>query len=370
MEEARNPFTPAFGVVPPVMAGRQSILDAMRRAFDAGPGDPNLSTILIGARGTGKTVCMTCISQEASAQGWITASTTAIPGMLEDIYEASRRECIKLLGDRTSGSRLSSLTVGPVSAGWEYAEPERGNWRTRMTILLDQLQELGTGLLISVDEVQADLQEMVTLAAVYQLFVRENRRVALVMAGLPYHVDRLLTDKSVSFLRRSQQHRLGRIADADVRNALRLTIEEAGKSIEDEALEQCVEAVDGFAYMLQLVGYRTWMESGSHATITLSDARWGIRAAQEEMEDHILATTYYDLSDGDVRFLRAMLPDADTSTLADISKRMGVTSNYATKYKSRLLAQGIIGERGRNVFGFDIPGFREYLTKMESGGKR
>ena len=47
---------------------------------------------------------------------------------------------------------------------------------------------------------------------------------------------------------------------------------------------------------------------------------------------------------------------------------MGVTSNYATKYKPRLLAQGVIGERDRrNVLGFDIPGFREFLMRERDG---
>ena len=38
-------------------------------------------------------------------------------------------------------------------------------------------------------------------------------------------------------------------------------------------------------------------------------------------------------------FLAAVLPDARESRLADISKRMGVKSNYIAKYKSRLLAE-------------------------------
>lgn len=32
-----------------------------------------------------------------------------------------------------------------------------------------------------------------------------------------------------------------------------------------------------------------------------------------------------------------MLPDAHGSALADVSTRMGVKSNYSTKYKTRLL---------------------------------
>ena len=49
MPRIRNPFTPSFGMVPPFMAGRGKLLDEMSRAFEDGLGNPNLSTIIIGA---------------------------------------------------------------------------------------------------------------------------------------------------------------------------------------------------------------------------------------------------------------------------------------------------------------------------------
>lgn len=144
-----------------------------------------------------------------------------------------------------------------------------------MTRLLDQLEEHRCGLLISVDEVKADLDEIVTLAAVYQLFVSENRRVSLVMAGLPYHVHRLVTHKTVSFLRRSWQYELGPVPDADVSFALRSTFAESGKTIDEEALELCVDAIKGFPYMIQLVGYRVWEEANDSNAVTLRHAERG-----------------------------------------------------------------------------------------------
>ncbi len=58
MEYSKNPFTPTFGSVPPFLAGREHILRDINRGFINGPGDPNLSTIFTGARGTGKTALL------------------------------------------------------------------------------------------------------------------------------------------------------------------------------------------------------------------------------------------------------------------------------------------------------------------------
>lgn len=361
----RNPFTPAFGSMPFVLAGRDELLDRMRSAFENGPGDPNLSTMLVGPRGSGKTVLLSRMRELASQSGWIAAGTTALPGMLEDLFEQSRMAGEHIVS-ADSGRRLSSLTVGPLSASWDNAETRGGNWRTRMTRLLEQLAAYDAGLLITVDEATADLDEMVLLAATYQHFVTENRKVALVMASLPYHARRLVSNKSVSFLRRSVQEDLGRISDADVESAFIRTLEGAGKTVEPDALDACVRAIEGFPYMMQLVGYRAWLASDPGDVLDAAAAERGIREAGREMEERVLASTYRELSKGDVRFLRAMLPDASESRMSDIAQRMGVKYNYAANYKKRLLGQGVIGEPATGIVRFEIPGFREYVANRTS----
>ena len=83
------------------------------------------------------------------------------------------------------------------------------------------------------------------------------------------------------------------------------------------------------------------------------------------MEQRVLAPTYRELSEQDVQFLEAMLPDCGgVSFISDVAERMGVSSNYASKYRARLIEQGVIGERGRGRIGYDMPFFREYVDKM------
>ena len=42
---------------------------------------------------------------------------------------------------------------------------------------------------------------------------------------------------------------------------------------------------------------------------------------------------------------------------------MGVKSNYASQYKRRLLAQGVIGAYSKGYVRFDMPVFRDYLEQ-------
>lgn len=174
---------------------------------------------------------------------------------------------------------------------------------------------------------------MKQLASVYPHFIEEGRNVALIMAGLPAHVSQLVSNKSVSFLRRARQHHLGRIDGPDIETALRKTIVDGGASIDDPAVLETVSAVDGFPYMTQ------------------------------EPRDGVLATTYRELSKGDIRFLEAMLPDQQPSSLADVVTRMGVRSNYASKYKERLIDAGVLGDVGQGFYTIDPPGFKDYVRE-------
>lgn len=361
MDRLKNPFTPTFGVVPPFMAGRDYLIDDFLNALDAGPGDPNLATIYIGARGTGKTTLLSYLVSQAPMHGWIAVKVNASPGMLEDIYQQAKEAAAEFV-DSDESPKLKGLSIGQFfGVEWEPTPEEQANWRTKMTRLLKRLEEYDIGLLVAIDEVRVSLDEMVSFAATFQLLIGEGRRIATAMAGLPYQVSALLRDDSISFLRRSVQCHLGPIPDYEVEDAFRKTIEESGKEVSPEALNALVEAAGGFPYLMQLVGYRAWLQSGHNECIEVADAQAGIKMANRDMQTRILDATYKELSNGDLRFLRAMLEDDGASKVSTVAKRMGVKGNYANQYKLRLLEQGIIGERDRGEVGFDIPMFADYL---------
>lgn len=357
----KNPFTPTFGRVPLLMAGRLDIIEEMEQAFEDGAGNPNLSTIFTGARGTGKTALLLYLSRQAEERGWIAVNVSAVPGMLEDIVERTQDAAAQLI-DTTSEGRLKGINIGQmVGLEWENPPLAEGNWRTRMTRILEALNSQDTGLLITVDEVTPDLDEMIQLATVYQHFVGEERKVALMLAGLPGKVSSLLRNQSVSFLRRSNKHHLSAIDEADIADGIRITIEEGGRTISSKALEAATEASEGFPYLMQLVGFQSWNRNPDTLEITEQDVSLGVAAALRNFTERVLDATYYDLSPNDLRFLQAMLPDKNESRLSDIAARLETTSNYTSTYKRRLIEQGVIGERGSSYVTFELPGFREYI---------
>ena len=364
---AENPFTPTFGRMPAVLAGRKELVHDVVGALESHGSDPNLCSLFTGARGVGKTVLLSYLASQAESFGWISANVTARPGMLEDIIERATEAADDFV-ERPAFRRITSVTVPKLfGMTWEYRDPSSGNWRTRMNKLLDVLSANGIGLLVTIDEVDPNLDELIDFAATFQHFVREQRDVALFMAGLPAHVSALLSDRSASFLRRAAQHSLGRIANHDVRDAFQETVEDAGRFVNDEALDIAVAAADGFAYMMQLVGFRAWAAMGDAKVMTAEHARRGTALAHQDFINGVVKKTCQELSDGDMAFLEAMLADEGRPSLvADIAERMGKSTNYVRVYRTRLLEQGVIDAPRRGYVAFEMPLLREYLSDDEA----
>lgn len=360
---AENPFTPTFGEIPAYLAGRHSVIDRIIKAFKSERRRPELTTIFSGARGTGKTTLLTLIADRAAELGWITADVTAMPGMLDDIEVRARKGAAHLI-DSSQSTHVSGIGIPQVlDITLERSDKESDNWRSRIESILDALEAHGSGLLITVDELDVSLDEMIQLAAVYQHFVREDRKISLLMAGLPSSVSALVSNKTVSFLRRAEMQHLGKIEDYDIEDALRKTIKESGRRASEDSLKKATAAINGFPFMMQLIGFRAWDEHPECEDITLQDFENGIKLAREEMRSRIFEATYRELSRADIAFIEAMLEDENESSISDIAGRLKWSSSQVAQYRRRLIEAGVIGERRRGVVGFDMPFFREFMSE-------
>ena len=69
------------------------------------------------------------------------------------------------------------------------------------------------------------------------------------------------------------------------------------------------------------------------------------------------------LSDQDVAFLRAVAAEGGRARMSAVAKRMGVTPDYAQKYRKRLLDAGVIAAPERGRVAIAIPHLTGYLQQ-------
>lgn len=356
----RNPFTPTFGCVPPELAGRDALIADILEGLDNAPGDPNRATIFVGARGTGKTVLLTTVAEQAEMRGWISVNVTDRSGMLSEIVVQLRQKASHLLAPETC-TWLSEIRVHGV--GFTRTRQEvPSTWRADMTKVVCELNEQGAGLLVTVDEVSVRSEELSALIDTFQHFVRERRDVALLLAGLPHNVSTLIDVDATSFLRRAFKHTMDQISATDTSYAVKETVEGAGREIAIDALELAALASEGYAFLIQLVGYHAWRQHPERKVITLEDMEQAVAFARSDMYRMVLEPTVNSLSERELEFLTEMTENEGPYRVSDIASRMGITENNATKIRARLVEQGIIGARRRGFVDFDMPMIRDYLA--------
>jgi DNA-binding transcriptional ArsR family regulator len=356
-----NPFKPTAGADPPLIVGREEYLDEFVESIEDGPGAPGRLTLFIGPRGVGKTVMLNAVAQRVQDDyQWMTIHEAATSGVLERLtaQAVGLANELRPVARRIAGVNIAS--VGGITLVPPDAPPEL-SLRKALTDTVGLLEARGTGLLITVDEVHASsVDDMRQFATVVQHLIRENREIAVVMAGLPTGFNTLLSDNPSTFLRRANRFQLGDVPLPEVAQALRATIEDNGRTIADDALALATQTTGGYPFMIQLVGYHTWRRATGD-TIDIAAAQAGAAAATARLGRLVHETALKDLSDVDRAFLAAMAQDSGPSTFAAISERMGKTASYLSVYRSRLLDAGIIRSDRRGTLDFALPHLREYL---------
>lgn len=361
----RNPFKPTAGATPPLLVGRDGELAEFEESLEDGPGAPARLTIFTGARGVGKTVMLTEVGDLATRHGWIVVSETATAGLVDRLTRAVARQLTEFDPNPRTGRALTGITL-PGGAGLQLsdpAEPEPEDLRRACGTLLDAIEPHGTGLLITVDEVHRRARtELRALAVTYQHLVREDRNVALVMAGLPVAVSDLLSDDVLTFLRRASPVVLEDVPLVDVEASFAETVLEHGRTITPRAMAQAAAATGGYPFMIQLVGYHVWRKAAGDLIDETAVAQ-GVPAARKRLGSTVHETSMADLSEVDRTFLVAMAQDLHLSQMADLAQRLGVSLKYASVYRARLIAAGVIEPAGRGQVRFAIPYFGEFLRE-------
>ncbi|MGH9272484.1 MAG: ATP-binding protein [Ilumatobacteraceae bacterium] len=373
-----NPFTPGFGTSPLVLAGRDQILNEVELAFEF-PGREAQVTLLLGPRGAGKTVLLNAIQDQAGERGWLWVQEDASRGLPSRLARQLQRLRQQLTPPpRWKLRRVEVAAVGGVE--WDNTSPPTAtDLRDALGALLDTLETLRTratgtdrsaGVLITIDEIHTvDPDELRQIGLAAQYHRRQDQPVVIAMAGLPTEdMLGLLADPTIaSFLQRCFRPSVAEIAqlpDDDVRQGLADTAALGLRTYAPDALDAAVDVIDGYPYLLQLVGYESFRRSGDEPTIDRAHVEQALPAALTKYGRNVTELTATRLSPVDRRFLAAMAldPPGAGSSIADLASRLGVDSNYVARYRNRLIGTGVIRPAGRGRLEFAVPGLHHYVT--------
>jgi hypothetical protein len=358
----QNPFKPTAGATPPVLIGREGLLDEFEYGLRQGSGAPGLLTIITGSRGIGKTVMLSAAEGIAREHGWAVISRTANPGFLARIGDDMLRLAHEL-GDGPPSRKITAFSAAGFGLTTQLPPERMADWRGTGEHLLRLLDTKGTGLVITIDEIHAvDRTEISQLAADVQHFIRDGLPIGLIFAGLPSAVSDLLNEGVATFLRRADRINLHEAAIAEVTASYTDLFTAGAITVPPELVAEAAEATEGYPFLIQLIGYYLWMEAGkTNWILDQSSVRRAIAAALRRNTLVVVESALSDISDKDREFLDAMAVQDGPSAAAQIGQIMKSKPNVVSKYRKRLIAAGLIESAGYGKVDFAIPGLREHL---------
>ncbi len=377
-----NPFKPTAGKMPPILLGRQGIIDDFDEALANGAGAPGRLMLITGQRGYGKTVMLTELRRLAEAQGWTTISETASEGLTARLIAALEPKRWHMdtatVGPSIGIAGIASASLGNASISFD--DTAALTLRRAISEALDSRKvKKGAGILFTIDETQAATpDELVAIATAIQHVITDQdlselpdskkKGVAFAFAGLPSLVDELVNNKVLTFLRRSLQRNLGNVPLPAVRNAFVETFAASGKTLSEELAQRCAQLTSGYPYMIQLVGYYVWQSAqrDGRSVIEDTDVARGFQDALAAFGDAVCAPAYDALQPAARRFVRAMAEDGpEPSKVSDVAERAGKSRSWANKYRELLIAERVIEPADFGYVRFAIPHMAEWVKGRE-----
>jgi hypothetical protein len=355
-----NPFNPSFGEMPDNMLGREQILAKIRNAFDNNLKDPYRTVLFSGARGIGKTILLEKIVEISLEYGFVSVNLTAGNTMLKDLFDQLFERTQHLLSRKR---KIKSVSIKQFSV--EFFNDDEGlGLRTRLERMLSKLNDLGIGLLITIDEIYKTAPGLGEIIIAYQHYKREGRNIALMLAGLPKNVSDILSDseetKNFTFLRRAERVVLKDICIDDVTEMYYSTFNNAEKTLSPGDAAFMAEATKGYPFMIQLVGYYIWQATGGK--VERNNIVDGIEEAKERLGILVFDASINDISEKDLFFLKTMATFETPVQTSDIQKKMHVSQGYIQQYRARLLETELIYSPSYGKLDFSIPYLKEYLS--------
>jgi hypothetical protein len=386
MDPYRNPFAPGAGSRPPELAGRDAILEAARiscgRAIN---GRSARSIMLLGLRGTGKTVLLNEIGKIAKEEGLLVSKVESpereslarllYPEMRKVMRSLSGVEAAKQIASRgLKGLRgfaaIFKIEIGGVEIG---VEPEPGladsgdlqyDLPDLFAVIGEAAQAAGKGWILLIDEVQylteADLSALIV--AIHRMS-QEGLPVLLVGAGLP-QVARLAGEAKSYAERLFLYPPVDALDQMSATQAVQKPIVEEEASIEAAALGSIVDRTRGYPFFLQEWASTAW-NNAEGPEITVEDVDHSYNETLASLDSGFFRVRIDRLTRSEVQFVKTMSELGDGPyAMADIAKAMGRTQSSLGPTRANIISKGMIYSTDHGYLNFTVPLFAEYMRRQ------
>lgn len=343
-----NPFTLSFGKKPLQYISRISqtnrILDTFRSEV------PSCQIFMItGVRGSGKTVMMTTISNELKKDdSWIVVELNPTRDLLQSL--AAKIYAIPDMHAHFLKARLDFSAFG-LGLSLENTAPVT-DIENVLELMLEQIKKSGKKLLVTIDEVVCS-EYIRIFASSFQIFLRQDQPIFLLMTGLYENIYDLQNDKSLTFLYRAPKLLLEPLNYSSVKSHYMRIFD-----ISSEDACEMTGLTKGYPFAFQVLGYLYW-ENRDHKS--LEDI---LPEYDQYLDEYVYSKIWSELSSLDQKVLMHISPD-DELKVKELRERLQMSSELFSVYRDRLKRKGIIDTHEYGKIAFALPRFADFVEMQK-----
>lgn len=341
-----NPFTLSFGKKPLQYVSRISQPQKIVEEFSASE-PSNQIYMITGVRGSGKTVMMTGIANELRKRDdWVVVELNPTRDLLQSL--AAKLYGLPEMHAHFLQAKIDFSVLG-IGVSIEHATPI-ADIENAVELMLSELQNKKKRLLISIDEV-TNSEYMKVFVSAFQIFIRREYPLFLLMTGLYENIHNLQNDKSLTFLYRAPKMILEPLNYTAVRkqymDIFQLTIETAG---------EMAGLTKGYPFAFQVLGYLYWEYRDNKE---LEDI---LPEYDQYLEEYVYSKIWSEASPKDQQILSEIALSGETR-VKNIREKVGMTSGQFSIYRERLKNKGILDTRTYGQISFALPRFAEFIQE-------
>ena len=340
-----NPYTLVFGRPPLEMVERKNQAERIISEF-CQERPSNYLNLVTGIRGCGKTVFITQIANRLrEKKEWIIVNLNPQRELLTAL--ASKLNSNQMLSKIFKEAEINLQAFG-FGVGIKGVPPVT-DIEEALTRMLRSIQKHRKRVLITIDEA-TNSKDIRIFASAFQIFLREELPVFLLMTGLYNHIDRLRNAKGMTFLERAPRTVLSPLNFTAMVEKYKNTMK-----VKEDTAVMLAKATKGYSFAFQVIGYYAW-EFPDHLDQALHNAK-------DYLFEFAYQKIWSELSALDRKVVRAIY-QSKAGEIARVREILNWTSNQFNPYRDRLIKSGVISGLQTGYVELALPWFGEYAMSV------
>jgi ribosomal protein L20A (L18A) len=215
-----------------------------------------------------------------------------------------------------------------------------------VTKMLEHISQKKKKVLVTIDEVTSN-PSMKEFASMFQIFIRRDFPVFLLMTGLYENIYELQNEKTLTFLYRAPKMELQPLNIGMIAKKYQEIF-----ALSDEDALAMAQETKGYSFAFQVLGFLCWKNKTKWTDILAEYSQY--------LEEYVYEKLWSELSAQDKVVLKAMSATEDHKVEA-IRTKAGKSSANFSVYRNRLIKKGIIVSTEYGYLDFALPRFREFV---------